>query len=76
MRIQRIITTSLAVLLIFMVSVGGVWANQPNQTAPKLTMDQTEFSFEPVVDGTLVNHDFVVQNKGEAVLNIHKVKTG
>jgi hypothetical protein len=67
---------TLMALLIFMVSVGTAWANQPDQPAPQLVLDQTEFSFEPVVDGALVNHDFVVQNKGDAVLNIHKVKTG
>jgi hypothetical protein len=73
MPIQSVKKTTLVVLLIFMVGVGGAWANQP---APQLILDQTEFSFEPVVDGTLVNHDFMVQNKGDAVLNIHKVKTG
>lgn len=32
--------------------------------------------FEPVVEGLKVTHDFVIQNKGTAVLQIQKVKTG
>jgi hypothetical protein len=68
--------TTLAALVVLMITVGGAWANQPIQPAPKLVIDQNEFSFEPVLDGTRVNHDFVVQNKGDAVLNIANVKTG
>lgn len=34
------------------------------------------FRFEPVVDGQEVLHDFVLQNKGDAPLNISRVRTG
>lgn len=33
-------------------------------------------TFDPVVDGTEVTHDFIVQNKGDAPLHIIKVQTG
>ena len=36
----------------------------------------TNWEFDPVVDGKAVTHDFVIQNKGNAPLNISKVKTG
>ena len=36
----------------------------------------TNWEFNPVVDGKAVTHDFVIQNKGNAPLNISKVKTG
>jgi hypothetical protein len=36
----------------------------------------TDWEFNPVVDGKAVIHDFVIQNKGNAPLNISKVKTG
>ena len=34
------------------------------------------WEFEPVADGKQVVHDFVIQNKGNAPLNISRVKTG
>ena len=36
----------------------------------------TNWEFNPVVDGKAVTHDFMIQNKGNAPLNISKVKTG
>jgi hypothetical protein len=34
------------------------------------------YSFSPVLDGTEITHDFVIQNKGDAPLAIEKVRTG
>jgi hypothetical protein len=34
------------------------------------------YSFQPVVEGTEVSHEFIVQNKGLAELEITSVKTG
>ena len=39
-------------------------------------MPVTNWEFDPVVDGKAVMHDFVIQNKGDAPLNISRVKTG
>lgn len=44
--------------------------------APSAVVPSGKFEFEPVVDGTKVTHDFVIQNKGTGPLNIEKVKTG
>jgi len=37
---------------------------------------ETLYEFTPVLDGSKVVHEFVVQNKGLAPLNIERVKTG
>jgi hypothetical protein len=37
---------------------------------------EMQFTFQPVVEGTEVVHDFVIQNKGAEVLSILNVKTG
>jgi hypothetical protein len=37
---------------------------------------ETSYIFSPVVSGTYVTHDYVVQNKGSGTLNIQKVQTG
>jgi hypothetical protein len=38
-------------------------------------MPETQFTFQPVVEGTEVVHDFVIQNKGTDALSILSVKT-
>lgn len=43
---------------------------------PVIFYPETKYHFEEVLDGTSVTHDFVIQNKGDAPLNIQKVKTG
>lgn len=37
---------------------------------------EMKYTFQPVVEGTEVVHDFVIQNKGIDVLSILNVKTG
>ncbi len=46
------------------------------QKTPAIYLPVSQWEFEPVVDGTSVVHDFVVQNKGDAPLKISEVKTG
>jgi hypothetical protein len=43
---------------------------------PSAFIAQPEYTFDPVVDGTQVLHDYVIQNKGAGTLEIQKVKTG
>ena len=44
--------------------------------APSVFFPETHFEFTPVLEGSLVVHDFVIQNKGNATLNVDRVKTG
>jgi len=37
---------------------------------------ESQYEFSPVLDGTKVVHDFVIQNKGNAMLTVDRVKTG
>lgn len=39
-------------------------------------LPETQFTFQPVIEGTEVVHDFVIQNKGTDALSILNVKTG
>jgi len=48
------------------------------QTALKLPfayLPSVNFEFEPVIEGKEVIHDFVIQNKGAALLQVQSVKT-
>jgi len=44
--------------------------------APAAFFPETSFEFSPVLEDTTVVHDFVLQNKGDATLNVDRVKTG
>jgi len=47
-----------------------------DDAGPVAVIPQTLYEFSPVLDGAKVVHEFVVQNKGTATLNIERVKTG
>ena len=53
------------------VSYGGVEEGQA-----KGIISNNIFEFKPVLDGTEVVHDFVIQNTGTATLEIEKIETG
>ena len=51
-------------------------AGAQDDARPTAIFPQTLYEFSPVLDGAKVVHEFVVQNKGLAPLNIERVKTG
>jgi hypothetical protein len=68
------------VFLIFLLVVVclGAHAYGAESDAEKLPLAHLpalRYEFAPVMEGREVTHDFVVQNKGSATLEIQKVKT-
>ena len=55
------------------VVIAAEFENDLNRPSAYLPADRYEFA--PVMEGKEVVHDFVVQNKGSAPLEIQKVKT-
>ena len=47
-----------------------------DDAAPEAFIPKKRFTFPSAMDGAKVLHDFIIQNKGDAPLNITKVKTG
>jgi len=47
-----------------------------SQGVPSVFFPSNRYKFNPVPEGTVVRHDFVVQNKGDGTLHINKVRTG
>ena len=45
-------------------------------TYPSAYLPVDNYEFDPVVEGAEIDHQFIIQNKGTADLNIEKVKTG
>lgn len=58
----------------------GIKINQRLQkktaAVPLLSLSEPKFAFSGVIEGTEIRHTFVVKNKGTAVLEIQKVRTG
>jgi hypothetical protein len=65
-----------AMFLLLFVSTLGLSAETPVKQGPKAVLTERIYEFEPVVEGTLVSHRFILQNKGDAPLIIEKIKTG
>jgi hypothetical protein len=63
-------------MIIGMTLFAGVGFGAQEDAGPVAFFPQTLYEFSPVLDGTKVVHEFVVQNKGSATLNIERVKTG
>ena len=73
MRCKTCLLAAVAILLIFSVAV--CFAAE-NDAAPSVFFPETHFEFSAVLEGSMVVHEFVIQNKGNATLNVDRVKTG
>jgi len=74
MKVKRILPVALACHLIFFVT-GFCRAGQETPGSPVAYFPEKNYIFKPVVDGTEIIHDYIVQNKGSATLLVKKVKT-
>ncbi len=64
-------------VLSFMLGGSALAEEKPNKIpAPSVLVPAPFFQFEPVLEGKDVLHDFIVQNKGDAELEIIKVQPG
>jgi|AntAceMinimDraft_16_1070373.scaffolds.fasta_scaffold340065_1 hypothetical protein len=65
------------ILLIVSISVIGFLAPvQADEGAPVAVVENGSFEFGAIYDGTDVIHDFKIQNKGDADLEIKEIKAG
>lgn len=63
-------------LILMMMPFLAISEFAPPPAAPEAYVAAPEFKFAPVLDGTVVSHDFIIQNRGKAPLLISNVKTG
>ncbi len=52
------------------------WSAEGSQEGPQAYLPETVFEFDPVVDGTEIVHEFILQNRGDAPLEILKIESG
>lgn len=43
--------------------------------SPKIHFPEERYTFSPVMEGAIITHDFVVENRGVAPLTISQVRT-
>jgi hypothetical protein len=60
----------------FFLVGNSIAAEEISPVLPSTLIAEAVYEFEPVVDGTQVMHDYLIQNKGDGTLEIQKVKTG
>ena len=51
-------------------------ASKQTPLSPSVFVPDSRYTFPTVIDGTEITHDFIIQNKGDALLVIKSVKTG
>ena len=61
---------------ILLFGTGTIGLTGQSLQTPTVLIPESRYTFSPVLDGTEVTHDFVIQNKGDAPLAIEKVRTG
>jgi hypothetical protein len=61
---------------LFLYGTGGYADQSAGTPEPAAFLPQANHKFEPVVEGTRVVHDFILQNKGTAPLEIIKLSSG
>jgi hypothetical protein len=67
---------SLCIFFLFaLVTANTVLAESQGVNSPSALVVKDVFEFNPVLEGTEVMHDFIIQNKGSAPLEIQNVKT-
>ena len=71
---QKMMTALLCFL--FLPIIHSAAAENTAKTAPTAVLAEQIFAFKPVVEGTIVTHDFILQNRGTAQLVVGKIDTG
>ena len=74
MRLKFIMVAVLS--LLFFSVIHSIATEKAINKAPVAVLPEPTFKFEPVVEGTQIQHDFILQNKGTAPLVIKNVRTG
>ncbi len=63
-------------LIIFILSLSFITVHSEEIKGPIALIAKPVFTFNPVPEGKEITHDYLIENKGNSVLNIEKIKTG
>jgi len=62
--------------MIYLITLPVFCYGSGGESLPNAAVAGNSYEFGPVLDGTKIIHDFIILNKGNAVLEIKKVETG
>lgn len=64
------------ILIFILVLFTNAFAEKPEEEKmPEAYFPENTFTFEKILEGTDVTHDFVIKNNGNAPLTVEKVRT-
>lgn len=72
----KMFTVIFATVSIILFGTGIFGFTQQTHIAPSAFIPNSRYTFSPVLDGAQITHGFVIQNKGDATLEIEKVRPG
>ncbi|MGB9499547.1 MAG: hypothetical protein ACKVE4_07305 [Dissulfuribacterales bacterium] len=73
---QKKIFSVLVQVVIVISAMGFLTVVNADESAPLALVEGVSYDFGTVLEGSNVLHDFVIKNKGDADLEIVKVKSG
>ncbi len=62
--------------IVLILSFSFITVNSGEIKGPIAFIAKPVFTFNPVPEGKEITHDYSIENKGNSVLNIEKIKTG
>jgi hypothetical protein len=66
----------LAIIFLLLLLFSSAFAEKPEEgKRPQAHFPENTFTFDKTLEGTLVMHDFVIKNSGNAPLIVEKVNT-
>ncbi len=71
---MRLKTFFILLFSFFLLVIGSYGAMKEIKGTPSAVIVSSTYKFPPVFEGARVVHDFIVRNKGSAVLEIKSVK--
>jgi hypothetical protein len=63
-------------LIVFIWSFSFITVSCEEIKEPNAFIAKPVFTFNPVPEGKKITHDYLIENRGNSVLNIEKIKTG
>jgi len=72
--LMRIKIFFLLLFSFFLLVISSYGAMKESKGTPSAVIVSSKYEFPPVFEGVRVVHDFIIQNKGSAVLEIKSVK--
>jgi len=71
--IMKKIIVLLTAVMVVLAAYSTGWCSQ--KKGPRAVVADKEFRFDPLPEGAMVYHTFMIKNTGDEILNIKKVKT-